>query len=97
MNLEKAILVLEEHNKWRRGDDSKPMLNPAELGIAIDVILKQVKNFKHDALLENEAKRSELFPEFLYKDDDVLRIGYHGDSVVDDEWNDYLKKLGNCF
>jgi len=42
------------------------------------------------------SQRSELLPTFLYEDDGIIRVGVHGDSVVTDEWNDYLKKAGNC-
>ena len=42
------------------------------------------------------SKGTELLPDFLYKDSYGTRIGYHGDSEVSDEWEDYLKKLGNC-
>ena len=42
------------------------------------------------------SQRSELLPDFLYKDDGIIRVGVHGDSAVTDEWNEYLKKLGNC-
>jgi len=38
---------------------------------------------------------NELLPNFLYKDDGI-KIGYHGDTEVSKEWNDYLKKLANC-
>lgn len=41
-------------------------------------------------------KGAELLPDFLYKDSCEIRIGYHGDSEVSEEWEDYLKKLGNC-
>ena len=44
MELKDAILVLEQHNKWRKGDDDTPMINPTALGKAIDIVLKQVKN-----------------------------------------------------
>ena len=42
------------------------------------------------------SQRSELLPDFLYEDDGIIKVGVHGDSAVTDEWNDYLKKLGNC-
>lgn len=38
MNMEKAVLILKQHNKWRRGADI-PMANPTELGIAIDTVV----------------------------------------------------------
>lgn len=35
----KAHNILERHNKWRRGDDSERMADPAALGVAIDIAL----------------------------------------------------------
>ena len=44
MNIEKAIEILELHNKWRRDNDGKyEMAEPKELGIAIDVVVAEVK------------------------------------------------------
>jgi len=46
MELQKAIKILEEHNKWRRDNSDEPttkMTNPKELGIAIDTIVKHYK------------------------------------------------------
>ena len=42
------------------------------------------------------SQQSKLLPDFLYEDDGIIRTGVHGDSAVTDEWNDYLKKTGNC-
>lgn len=42
MTLIEAIQILETHNKWRRGAEI-PMEEPKNIGIAIDVILKEVK------------------------------------------------------
>lgn len=33
------IKTLRAHNKWRRGDD-RPMLDPKEIGIAVDWAIK---------------------------------------------------------
>jgi hypothetical protein len=43
MTLKEAVKILEQHNKWRRGDDSIPMLAPKDVGVAIDVVLAEVK------------------------------------------------------
>ena len=42
------------------------------------------------------SQGTELLPDFLYKDTYGTKIGYHGDTEVSEEWNAYLKKLGNC-
>ena len=42
------------------------------------------------------SQGTELLPDFLYKDTYGTKIGFHGDTEVSEEWNNYLKKLGNC-
>lgn len=45
MNIEKAIEILELHNKWRRDNDGKyEMAEPKELGKAIDLVVSEFKN-----------------------------------------------------
>jgi len=46
MEIEKAIEILENHNKWRRNiDDSLDLkqANPTDLGIAIETVVKKFK------------------------------------------------------
>ena len=43
MELKQAVGILEIHNRWRRGEDVEPMINPKELGIAIDLIVEYIK------------------------------------------------------
>ena len=48
MKLNEAIVILENHNEWRRDKEvpnSIVMVDPLELGIAIDVVVSEVKNF----------------------------------------------------
>lgn len=45
-------------------------------------------------LLFSVSGRSEQLPDFLYESDGEIKIGYHGDTVVTDEWNKWKK--GNC-
>ena len=42
MEVQEALRLLEQHNKWRRGADV-PMLNPTVLGEVIDLIVKKFK------------------------------------------------------
>lgn len=51
MNIEKAVLILKRHNKWRRGADI-PMANPTELGIAIDTVVTYAER-----KLKDESKK----------------------------------------
>jgi len=44
MDIKQAVGILETHNRWRRGEDVEPMINPRELGIAIDVLVEYIKN-----------------------------------------------------
>lgn len=40
---------------------------------------------------------NEQLPDFLYKNSSgATAIGCHGDTEVGDEWEKYLKELGNC-
>ena len=60
--------------------------------------LTQIENeeLKEQLTLTDVSQQSKLLPDFLYEDDGIIRTGIHGDSAVTDEWNDYLKKTGNC-
>jgi len=42
MTLQQAIAIIEAHQIWRRGADT-PMVEPNDLGIAIDVLLNNAK------------------------------------------------------
>lgn len=57
MEITEAIKILTEYNKWRRGDDMNHP-NPTELGMAIDFIIKHVKNEKkHNRNSKNGQKK----------------------------------------
>jgi hypothetical protein len=68
MDIKQAIGILETHNRWRRGEDSEPMLKPRDIGVAIDIVVEHVKNnvvsddiIKCDCeLLRHERARIEL-------------------------------------
>jgi len=41
MEIKRATQILKQHNSWRRSDEDHPeMVNPTELGLAIDAIIK---------------------------------------------------------
>jgi hypothetical protein len=44
MTEKEAIIILIQHNDWRRGNEDLPMTNPKLLGIAIDVIIEAWKD-----------------------------------------------------
>ena len=80
----------------------KEKLIKKHLGIAtpdwiVQNCIKMLNEFEDIALtIPVVSQQSELLPDFLYKDDFGIKIGYHGDTEVSEEWNDYLKKSGNC-
>lgn len=44
MDIKKAIKILELHNKWRRDNEGKyKMEDPKELGVAIDLVINELK------------------------------------------------------
>jgi hypothetical protein len=43
MDVQEALRLLEQHNKWRRGAVNVQMLHPKILGEAIDLIVKEFK------------------------------------------------------
>lgn len=46
MEIKQAVSILENHNEWRRNNEvpnSVPMVEPKELGVAIDVVVDFVK------------------------------------------------------
>jgi len=47
MKVKKAIIILENHNEWRRNEEvpnTIVMVDPKELGIAIDTVVSEFKN-----------------------------------------------------
>ncbi len=42
MELKEAVLILKQHQEWRRGCEHTVMINPTALGNAIDIILKEL-------------------------------------------------------
>ena len=44
MDLKQAVRILEAHNRWRRGEDVEPMVEPSGIGFAIDTLIEHVKN-----------------------------------------------------
>lgn len=46
MDIREAVLILEQHNKWRKGDEDVVMVNPRTLSSAIDIAIKKLKTIK---------------------------------------------------
>jgi len=56
MNTKTALFILKTHNRWRRGEDSEPQLNPSDIGKAIDVAIEVMEG-------ENSNKQIEEYVE----------------------------------
>ena len=48
MTEKEAIIILIQHNDWRRGNDDLPMTSPTLLGIAIDTIIQAWKERNYE-------------------------------------------------
>jgi hypothetical protein len=61
MNIEKAIQILELHNKWRRDNDGKyEMAEPKELGKAIDLVVSEFKKLHLQNVSVSDSSDFEL-------------------------------------
>ena len=56
MKLEEVIEILENHQKWRKGDDTTPMTDPKDLSESLDITIELLKRISHipkdDSILE---------------------------------------------
>ena len=43
MDIKKAIETLEDHQKWRKKDFDSRTINPLQVGIALDTVIKYCK------------------------------------------------------
>lgn len=58
MTTNEAIEVLKAHNEWRRDDNfpnSKAMVNPTELGKALDKAIEVMTKVKNQDLVKNPS------------------------------------------
>lgn len=64
MNLQEAVNVLERHNEWRR-NDSVPnnivMVEPKELGLAIDLIVNHYNEQKEYSVKKMQDFESDFY------------------------------------
>ena len=56
MKLKKAIKILEDHQKWRLGDEEIIQTNGRELTESINTVLKEVKNRKNLLIKYHESQ-----------------------------------------
>lgn len=45
LTVKEAIKIVSRHNLWRRGAEI-PMENPKELGVALDVVLRELRRYR---------------------------------------------------
>ena len=96
MKLNEAIVILENHNEWGRDKEvpnSIVMVDPAELGIAIDVVVSEVKKFNISGVGSCPDLTS-VWNEAVTKQDK----GEHNLFVTNDCWGALrlLEKHGLC-
>jgi len=71
MNVEDAILVLEKHNKWRRGDDEVEFMeDPVSLGEAIDVVVTHIKG--EESVPTEKSKNTIRYGDLILENDHEL-------------------------
>jgi len=56
MKLKKAIKILEDHQKWRLGDEGIIQTNGRELTESINTVLKEVKNRRNILIKYHESQ-----------------------------------------
>ena len=86
MTLQEAVTLLENHNKWRRGDDTLEMAEPKDLGMAIELIVEH---------FNTKEKGVKVSPEITHPqadfDDSGDEIGTH--AALRQHLNEVLKKV----
>lgn len=56
MTEREALELLQQHNRWRRSDDSVEMANPSELGRAIDEACRVLaEHIEHEKEKTNDS------------------------------------------
>ena len=73
MTTQQAVQILDQHNKWRRGEEGISQADPATIGVAIDVVVNALRthNTKEpnpkkgkvnvtDAVIADIAERSKI-------------------------------------
>lgn len=81
-----ASELLYRHNIWRRGDDTYDMANPKELGIALDMAVKALRQPDYRRVIEKIIYAAEgLKRDFICDEsDEVLNLAQKmHDSSID--------------
>ena len=85
MELQQAIELLENYNKWRRGAEI-PQPNPTEIGVAISVVLEYTKSGKGNTEFENAVKEMRYLQRQYFKTRDraILEQSKAAERAVDE-------------
>ena len=85
MELQQAIELLENYNKWRRGAEI-PQPNPTEIGVAISVVLESTKSGKNNTEFENIVKEMRYLQKQYFKTRDraILEQSKASERAVDE-------------
>ena len=86
MTIDEAIEVLELHNQWRKGADI-PMETPVRIGMAIDLVVCELKNLR----IAHVMQRSEQLISLLEKLLENNMCSHAGDELIEQ----MLKEI-NC-
>lgn len=84
MKTKEAIMLLEKHNKWRRGDDSVIQSAPRKLGVAIDVV---VGEFNQREEIKSDAVEFAMWLAMNYADVHIDKMGNseHDNGYIEEE------------
>ena len=85
MELQQAIELLENYNKWRRGAEI-PQPNPTEIGVAISVVLEKVKPENESFNFEKAVKEMRYLQKQYFKTRDraILEQSKATERAVDE-------------
>ena len=64
MTIDEAIEVLELHNQWRKGADI-PMETPVRIGMAIDLVVCELKNLRIAHVMQSVCDLNPDFQQYL--------------------------------
>ena len=90
MRIDKAIKILETHNRWRRGIEDDTNYTTKELGEAIDTVVNKLKKeiksekelyliiYKHTEESGMEVKGIETIAESLDEAEEIVRLSNIG-------------------
>lgn len=85
MELQQAIELLENYNKWRRGAEI-PQPNPTKIGVAISVVLEKVKPENESFNFEKAVKEMRYLQKQYFKTRDraILEQSKATERAVDE-------------